>query len=131
MRDIRFRAWDAVDKVMYHDIQLGITFDDGSKYTFDMFLQSPPGDYHKWHIMQFTGLFDKNGKEVYEADHVQHLPTAFDGRSYEGIIIWHEGHCRFALKCADQSSQFLDSLNTYEIIGDIHEHKHLLLDGRS
>ena len=51
MRTIKFRSWDARTKRM--DIPDGIANDiDGGRYQ----------------IMQYTGLKDKNGKEIYESD---------------------------------------------------------------
>lgn len=57
MREIRFRAWDKTGKIMFKwgDIQSnpdGLT--NPRKYDLE--------------LMQFTGLKDKHGKEIYEAD---------------------------------------------------------------
>ena len=37
MREIKFRAWDKKDKVMYYGVEKGIDFDDRSHYEFKNF----------------------------------------------------------------------------------------------
>lgn len=61
-RDIRFRAWDYVDKVMYHwhdypdIIWEAIPLDAGDEWT------------ERCEVMQFTGLTPPNGQDIYEGD---------------------------------------------------------------
>jgi len=60
-REIKFRAWNETAKMVEpHMVSL-----DPTKEKFDSKdLVSEEG----WTVMQFTGLHDKNGKEIYEGD---------------------------------------------------------------
>lgn len=63
MRDIKFRAWDG--KTITKEFTL---YSDGSVASrIGAFLTKKP-----LVIMQFTGLHDKNGKEIFESDIVRY-----------------------------------------------------------
>ncbi len=76
-------------------------------------------------IGQYTGLHDKNGKEIYEGDILQiDIDRAW--------IIWNEKYCYFQLVPigdyyfdSDVIGQTLEYTET-EIIGNIYENKELL-----
>lgn len=63
MRKIKFRAWDIINKKWHIWHQFTHTY-DGEPYTI---MQMGNGDTDLIYC-QFTGLLDKNGKEIYEGD---------------------------------------------------------------
>ena len=116
MREHKFRAWCKKDKLMYWDIQNGITFDDGSRYTFDQFLNPSSDDYHEWVIEEYTGLPDKNGVEIYEGDKVK-----INGKIYvcEFNVTPYGSQFRFWILPHKKWSD--GSKREKEIIGNIHQ----------
>ena len=65
MREIKFRAWNEKDEKMYYNGYFTI---DNSEPSW--LFESDKVSFHSHFgtIMQFTGLKDKNGKEIYEGD---------------------------------------------------------------
>lgn len=130
-REIKFRAWDKLKNKMIYNIEnefeekitLGVD-------CFGYYLDEESG----FEVMQYTGLKDKNGKEIYEGDivktHEGHLMT----------VIWQDNGFKlmFKFKRTYQGESYTEtkkdiSLNGSndkrwgcEVIGNIYKKPELL-----
>ena len=128
-RVIKFRAWDRFYKVIF--IPLYFNFDYGLKVGHRPFLQDPPHFLkvpEEAELMQFTGLHDKNKKEICENDIIKSERT---GNNY--LVAWEKDKACFMLwfKNFDETPyNFLhnecNGLVQSEVLGNIHEHPELL-----
>jgi uncharacterized phage protein (TIGR01671 family) len=116
MREIKFRAWDRTKSVMLHDVSTGTIqiFDEGqSAYT------------ENCDLMQFTGLKDKNGKEIYEGDIVRHDVEA-SGRDGEPKYVRQVGEVTITPLGTIIGGWDLAYCSEREVVGNIHENPELL-----
>jgi len=103
MREIKFRAWDKDIKKM-----LEVNF---YQYIFFQYLHyTYPQDNT---LMQFTGLFDKEGKEIYEGDIVI---EGYKGKYGTYEVKWNVKGFNLGSEDGDE----------YEVIGNIYENPELL-----
>lgn len=123
MREIKFRAWDSENNCKKLSVGIMELFDDMLAFRFEHFEQDPENIVFE----QFTGLHDKNGREIYEGDVVRiaryggELQTHGEISEEKGAFCVRNG---YAVAETDILGQFKPEI--IEVIGNIHENQELL-----
>lgn len=125
MREIKFRAWNKKAKIMFQDVGFDQTSHSGDTIVY----------------LQYTGLKDKNDKEIYEGDIIRFTSTSAKkrkaGKYNDMVVVW--GANTATRKTGWYMVWRVAETNTYnrlenavndnhEVIGNIYENKELLND---
>jgi len=106
MRLIKFRAWDKRRKAFYADHQ-----------NSESFAEDLGNDNYV--LQQFTGLLDKNGKEIYEGDICEYADSYNEKRA--NVITWDERKAAFYIPGRAYPIDY-----KIEVMGNIYENPELL-----
>lgn len=127
MREIKYRAWDKIDDEFLFSEKLGLS-------EFFLIIERRNEVQKSCILEQFTGLRDKNGKEIYEGDILKLTEDCRNYHYYNGRIF----QCKYVIAFGTTPGLFFVShgelidINTarkpekYEIIGNIHENPELI-----
>ena len=133
MRELKFRIWIKDEKRYYDESdeesymivpngnvtytsesyeEDGVWFNDTTRATNDVIVE------------QYTGLKDKNGKEIYEGDIV--TPNG-EWEEIEGtdcsVILFENGCFRVGSGCENEAGRYLSD---WRVVGNVHENDNLL-----
>lgn len=131
MRTFKFRAWDSINKIMFipNSASSSSSFSGFKGGELEVSAYIGKGEWIKFPIMFFTGLMDKNGKEIFEGDIVKCTDGA-DEISYLnsdtgiGVISFLCG-CWYIDKINNELFT-IDQEGYVEVIGNIYENPELL-----
>lgn len=116
MREIKFRLWDDIDKRMISWEEIDVLDQEGI-YPFLQMLKD------RKILMQYIGLKDKNGREIYEGDIVTGW---FNNQKIVGQI-FYGSNAAFFIQRKDLLGISLINADVWvEIIGNIYENPELL-----
>lgn len=124
MREIKFRVWDNDEKIIkkVESINFPLGGESSSK---TVCVYNEEEDCYEWvydyELMQYTGIKDKNNKEIYEGDIVEFYSNV------EDEIITEKVEYHFGIYRA--GDYFVGKIyNKCEVIGNIYENKDLLVE---
>ena len=128
MREIKFRAWDKDMKGMLYGndfYYLAMCFDKGIDYLFN---------HSKFKVMQFTGLKDSKGVDIYDGDIVKFMNKYYTTLSKDDIleVTWEDDDSRVCLYKKEGIHRYhyfgFNEVNPKDVkvIGNICENKELL-----
>ena len=108
MRQLKFRIWDNEQKKFEYFELHNITVPDRLL------------NQDKFSVQQFTELYDKNKKPIYEGDRVRFGYTG--DHDFFGEVIWLDDRASFGVKTGNAFETFegfMEIMDLFEVVGNI------------
>lgn len=126
MREVKYRAWDKENKKMIHH---PICFEAGT-FTDHVGLNDLLKTFiiRGFILLEYTGLKDCKGKEIYEGDVVKYkLETSgYESLHTVGVVFLNGRFSPLPINEECEDSWYSVSIKDYEVIGTIYENPELL-----
>lgn len=121
MRELKFRAWDKHEKRLIGSSEFDGLYSYAESPELNFWLNNP-----NTVVMQYTGLLDRHGKEIYEGDLVRRNERAkeYKEKWLDEVqeVYWNDEKALFALKGKENWGLIWQM----EVIGNIYENPNLL-----
>lgn len=139
MKITKFRIYDDIDKKMYPVSK--INFDTGEVFYYDdpdlPFPTVRRVKIEKTDLMQFTGMLDKKGKEIYEGDIVKkefyiNYEDHYKSDEYIGHIVFENGtflikdEIKKVNRILGPLEDFTEDFKHLEVIGNVYKNPYML-----
>ncbi|WP_338960309.1 YopX family protein [Fusobacterium nucleatum] len=124
MREIKFRAWHKEEKIIGEVLGIDILHKEifFSNEDVDCYEHS---DFKDIELMQYTGLYDKNEKEIYEGDIVK-----LRANHGIGVVKYYDEWGAFVIEYIKPRPLAVLGMNYYkediEVLGNIYKNPELL-----
>lgn len=122
----KFRMWNRISSQLH--IVNGLYFDDKEAEYVDNNNVLRFIGFKNIELMQSTGLFDKNGKEIFEGDILKVVDKYENNSGSIEVVSYSEAQACFITKDIDQNIYRLYNTLMFEVevIGNIYENPELL-----
>ena len=122
MRDIKYRAWDKRENTM-RDVAV-LHFTKGGKVNSIEYWKTP-SELKSYHVrnlvlMQYTGLVDKHGNQIFEGDIVRYFKNEL------AVIVCQNGGVDIRSLSWRECEPPQRRLGEIEVIGNVYQNKDLI-----